>query len=86
MTENYQLRKAAGLYWLIDMDQDGSEFHSPVRLNESGAFLWRLLERGMNREQLAEALCGEYELEKKNAEKDVDLFFQQLKQNQIRIS
>lgn len=32
----YQLRCAAGKYWLLDMEQDGETYRPPLMLNESG--------------------------------------------------
>lgn len=37
----YQLRCAAGKYWLLDMEQDGETYRPPLMLNESGAYIFR---------------------------------------------
>lgn len=37
----YQLRCAAGKYWLLDMEQDGEPYRPPLMLNESGAYIFR---------------------------------------------
>ena len=33
----YQLRYAAGIYWLLDMSQPGYPYRKPLPLNEMGA-------------------------------------------------
>ena len=43
--ERYQIRKAAGVYWLLDMEQSGIEGRGCVMLNESGALIWNLYAR-----------------------------------------
>lgn len=35
----YQLRCAAGKYWLLDMEQDGETYRPPLMLNERGLYL-----------------------------------------------
>ena len=37
MKERYQLRQAAGAYWLLDMEQ-GEQYKKPFMLNECGAY------------------------------------------------
>jgi hypothetical protein len=81
--KDYQLRHAAGMYWLLDMRQQGKEYQRPVFLNESGAFLWELLEQGLNRDQIVNRLCQEFDTEPEDVEKDVEDFFQQLEQHGI---
>ena len=75
----YQLRHAAGLYWLIDMEPPGGAYISPVPLNESGAKLWRLLNSGASQEEICRQLCTEYEISTEQAHSDVRDFIRQLK-------
>ena len=74
----YQLRHAAGLYWLIDMEQPGESYTSPVPLNEVGAKLWRLLDSGASSEEICRRLCAEYEISTEQAQRDVRDFLAQL--------
>ena len=74
----YQLRHAAGLYWLIDMEPPGGAYVSPVPLNESGAKLWRMFESGASREEICKQLCAEYEIDLEQARSDVCDFMEQL--------
>ena len=39
-SERYQIRQAAGMYWLLDMEQPGIPYRQPVLLNETGAAFW----------------------------------------------
>jgi hypothetical protein len=73
--QDYQLRYAAGRYWLLDMRQQGAEYQGPICLNESGAYLWKLFEAGKSREQIAIQLSGEFDLELEEARRDTDEFF-----------
>lgn len=70
----YQLRFAAGKYWLLNMQQ-GMEYQSPVCLNESGAYLWKLYEQGWSRAEIAKYLADDYGLEWEKAWQDTNEFF-----------
>ena len=74
----YQLRHAAGLYWLIDMEQSGGAYISPVPLNDSGAKLWRMLESGASQAEICRRLCEDYEISMEQAQRDVRDFLEQL--------
>ena len=47
-TKNYQLRQAAGEYWLIRMDQQRFVYEKPIMLNEVGAMIWQQYMQGQN--------------------------------------
>lgn len=79
MIKAYQLRKAAGTYWLIDMNQEGPAYTKPVPLNESGAYIWQMLEKGKQIEQIAESFAKEYEIAYEEAITDIRQFLRQLR-------
>ena len=77
--ERYQLRHAAGLYWLIDMEQPDKAYHSPIPLNEGGAKLWRLIDGGSSLDEICQSLCVESGISLEQARADATDFIQQLK-------
>lgn len=79
----YQLRQAAGMYFLIDCEQPGLPYRRPMTLNEVGARIWELLSEGRDREQIARILSEEYEVELAEVSEDVALFCRQLKEQKI---
>lgn len=79
----YQLRYAAGLYWLLDMEQSGAPYISPVPLNEGGAKIWSLIESGTSKAEICEQLSGMYEIPLDQAQKDVHDFIEQLRSKHI---
>ena len=52
-------------------------------LNEVGAAIWRLLDSAESREDLAQRLTAEYEVEKGQAESSVSEFIQELERDQL---
>lgn len=74
----YQLRYAAGQYWLLDMEQKGIPYHCPVALNGIGAEIWNRTSAGETVEQIAAALAAEYEVSIEEIRTDVEEFYRQL--------
>lgn len=75
---DYQLRYAAGMYWLLNTKQRGLHYIRPLSLNECGAHLWRLLSAGADKAELVNSLCAQYGLERSEALRDVEGFLEQL--------
>lgn len=70
----YQLRYAAGRYWLLDTEQEGVPYKKPLSVNEVGADIWKMTQQGLDREQIVDALCLEYHAERDMVAADVEQF------------
>lgn len=77
--ERWQLRHAAGSWWLLDMMQGPGNRKPPLSLNQAGAELWRLLQQGMNEEAAAEQMSSRYQIDRESALADVRGFLAGLK-------
>ena len=76
--EGFILRQVLDIYAVIGV---GSEAYMPNRImsvNETGAFLWRMLENGAEKQKMIDALLREYETDPQTAEKDVDAFLKEM--------
>lgn len=51
------LREAAGCFWLVDTAQTGRPYIPPLRLNESGAEIWKGISQGRTAEEIAAKLA-----------------------------
>ena len=78
LKQNYALRSVANTWVVLPMGTETVNFNGMITLNESGAFLWRALEHGGDRESLADALMQEYIVDREEALADVDVFLQKL--------
>lgn len=76
--KRYQLRKAAGVYWLVDMEQSGAERQGQIMLNESGAHIWERYEHLHTMEAVAEELSREFGIPVEQGLADIGQFFRQL--------
>ena len=75
----YILREVMDIFVIIGV---GSEAYTPneiLSLNETGAFLWCILEKGAEKPELVAALQREYDTDPQTAERDVDVFLEMLR-------
>ena len=76
--EGFILREVAGSYLVVAVGKAVKEFGGVVNLNETGAFLWKLLEKSSNQSEMVDALLNEYDVDRDTAEKDVKAFTDKL--------
>lgn len=81
----YQLRSAAGQYWLIDMEQNGSNYIPPVGMNETGAMILESFLKGGNVDACAAKLQEEYGIDFAEAKEDAAAFLDQLRAKGVQI-
>lgn len=58
-------------------------FDGAIVLNEVSAFLWKLLENPISRDDLLISILNEYDISKQEAAEDLDEFLQKLKTNDL---
>lgn len=79
--EGYMLRDVAGNHVVVPMGKEAVDFNGMISLNDTGAFLWKLMEEECTRDQLVEALLQEYDATKEQAEQGVDRFIRKVIDN-----
>lgn len=83
--KRYQLRYAAGTYWLSDTKPEGRAVPRPFELNETAAEIWKMLENKKSAEEIAVVFSEGNEEEEKEIQKDIEGFIQELRKNNIDI-
>ncbi len=76
--KNLVLRQLVGTWVVLPLASSTVNFNELLSLNETGCLLWRRLEEGSTREELATALTEEYEVTREQALADVDAFLLKL--------
>lgn len=72
-------REIAGQYVVVALGQASKVFNGIIKLNESAKFIWDMLVRGAEKEDIVKALLNEYEgVEAAVVEADVDNFINKL--------
>lgn len=85
MREKYQLRHAAGSYWLLCMEQTGKDYVKPISINETGARIWQGLQENYTKEQIAEEFHRRFDISVAEAMEDIEQFVDQLEKQGIVI-
>ncbi len=81
--EDFLLRKVADSYVVVPVNRMTLDFNGIINLNETGAFLFGLLQNGAEKEELISKLLDEYEVTPEKASNDVDLFISKVKEADI---
>ena len=77
--EDFILRKVADSYVVGPVNNMSLDFNGIINLNETGAFLFKLMQSGIDREELISKMLDEYEVTPQKAEEDIDLFIEKVK-------
>ena len=80
---NFLLRKVADSYVVVPVGKMSLDFNGIITLNETGAFLFELLQKGYEREDLIAKLLDEYEVSAEKASADVDKFLEKVKESDV---
>ena len=75
--DGFLLREVAGKTIVVPVGAE-LNFSGMITLNETGAFLWRILEKGSDEKGLLDALLSEYDVSEDIAAKDVKTFIDKL--------
>lgn len=77
--EDFILRKVADSHVVVPVNNMSLDFNGIINLNETGAFLFKLMQSGSDREELISKMLDEYEVTPQKAEEDIDLFIEKVK-------
>lgn len=72
--EGFILRKVGIQYVVAATGKASENFNGMMRLNESGAFAFRLLQEGITGEELVSRIVAEYQVDEDTARRDVEAF------------
>lgn len=77
--EDFILRKIADSYIVVPVNDLTLNFNGIINLNETGAFLFEILQKGATVEELKEKMLAEFDVSSEKASKDIDAFIQKAK-------
>lgn len=76
---NMVARKTGNEYVIIPVSNNIADMDSVFTINETGAFLWEIIDGERNVEDLINVLVDEYEIDYQTALNDVSEFLEQMK-------
>ena len=77
---DFILRKISDSYVVVPVGDAVVDFSGLINLNESGAMLFEILQKGAGENDLVEALLNEYDVSREIAEADVKKFVAKVKE------
>ncbi len=83
--DGFILRQVAGNYIVIAVGDEAVDFNGMITVNETGAFLWKILADGATKEEMLEKLLTEYEVDEETAKKDITDFLIKLNDGKLLI-
>ena len=78
--EGFILRKVGSQYVVAATGKASAHFNGMLRLNETGAFAFRLLGEDITEDQLARRLMAEYDVSEETVRRDMESFLSALKE------
>lgn len=81
--DDFILRKVADTYVVVPVNSMTLDFNGIINLNETGAFLFELLQNGATKDELLIRLLEEYDVSKQKASSDIDTFIEKVKEADI---
>lgn len=76
--DGFILREVAGNFIIVAIGEAAKAFNGVINLNETGAFMWRVLEKGCDKEGLKQAILNEYDVSEEIADRDAEKFITKL--------
>ena len=76
--EGFVLKQVADATIVVPAGEAALDFNGMITLNDTAAFLWRLLENGATQEELLSAMLKEYDVDEKTAKAGIARFVAKL--------
>ena len=82
--KDFTIQKVGGSYIAVAVGETSKTFHGMVRLNETGAFLWKkMAQADVTVGELVDALLAEYDVDRETASRDVENLVNQFRESGI---
>ena len=76
--EGFILREVADSYLVVAVGDAVKTFNGIINLNQTGAFMWKCIQKGYSEQQLVNALLDEYDVTEELARNDANEFISKL--------
>lgn len=81
--KGFMLRQTAGRNIVVAVGQASEEFNGLITLNETGAFLWKMLQAGTTYEDMLKELLDEYDVSEADAKAGIDAFLKSIRDAEL---
>ena len=81
---DFTIQQVGGYYVAVPIGETSKKLSAMIRLNETGAFLWKLMaDKDCSEEELVDALLAEYEVDREIAARDVHALVEMMREKQL---
>ena len=81
--DGFILRTVAGNSIVLAVGERSRSFNKMIKLNETGSFLFSLLQKETDERSLLSALCEKYEIDEETAKADISAFLSSLREADV---
>ena len=81
--EGFVLKTVGDNHIVVPVGAQTVDFRSMITLNETGAFLWKMLENGCEEADLLKEMLAEYAVDAELAKQDIAAFITKLTENNL---
>lgn len=79
VNNDFVLRKISDTTVLVPVGKTAVDFNAMIKLNDTGAYLFKQLQNGTDEQALIDNLVNDYDVSREQAENDVSSFIIKLK-------
>lgn len=78
INEGFVIQKIGDSFYAVPVSKNSAIGSSMIKLNETAHLMWKKIEEGSSKEDIAKAISDEYNVDKETALVDVKSFCEQL--------
>lgn len=72
--KGFMLRSVAGRHVVVAIGQASVDFNGLITLNDTGAYIWEKLAKGITYDELLKNMLADYEVDEETARSGIDSF------------
>ena len=81
--EGFMLHEVGGEYIVVAVGRASAGFNGVIKLNDTCAEIWKLIEQGLDENGIAQKLCERYDVDGEKALADVRKITEKLAENGV---
>lgn len=82
-SEKFVLRSIADSYVVVPVGDNIVDFGAMITINETGAYIWNLLQNDTDLDAIVSAMCSEFDVDEATARADAEEFVGILRDNRV---
>lgn len=83
IAQGFALKKIADSFVVVPTGKNIVDFTAMITINETGAFIWNILQEECDIKTIAQKMCDEYDIDMQTATNDAIEFLQILEDNKV---